>query len=625
VCSACGIPTHVLEPDQVAAPPAKFAALRNADCRPYLFGAALAMMADNIEHVITYWVLWQKFHSPALAGFEVISHWVPFLLFSVYFGSLADRYDCRRLIQAAQALFMLVSALWGVLFLTGSLRVYQACVLLVLHGTAGALWGPGEQLMLHDFVGREELPSAVRLNATFRSLGVLFGPVVGSVLLLGLGPTRGIFANILFYLPLTLFLFRTRFTGHVRDRGVTPPRIELLDSLRVLRDVRSNHVLVSMIVLGGLGSFFVGTSLQTAMPLFAHDLGAGSAGTAYGVLLFANGAGGVIGGVLLEVTGRIRPTVKAAVVSTAVYGVTTVFFALTSNYLVALVMLLLGGIANLASMSIGQTIVQLLAPPADRGRVIGLYGVSANGLRAGSGFTVGILGAAIGIHWSLGLSAVALCLGTLAAGIYALRGRAIALPAGLGQGARDRAQHEAGLTQGRQVVHPRHHGQLATGDPGRGLSVGLDKGRIVHVANQQRRRHRDLVQPVVDRRIRLLHVAGGDLGPGRRTQLLHDRGVRAAAGTDELKDAGQGVHVPGRERALVLGFQFVRFQILRALRAPRAPESPGYRGTAGPARTPGPAAPGPAPARSRHPGCIPRTQRGPGRSNRVPRSGRRAG
>jgi len=53
----------------------------------------------------------------------------------------------------------------------------------------------------------------------------------------------------------------------------------------------------------GLGSFFIGTSLQTSMPLFAHDLGAGSAGTAYGVLLFANGAGGVIGGILLEATG----------------------------------------------------------------------------------------------------------------------------------------------------------------------------------------------------------------------------------------------------------------------------------------------------------------------------------
>src|SRR5215831_12059771 len=209
------------------AAPRKFAALRNRDCRPYLFGAALAMMADNIEHVITYWVLWQKFHSPALAGFEVISHWVPFLLFSVYFGSLADRFDCRRVIQAAQVLFMLVSALWGVLFLTNSLRVWEACVLLVVHGLAGALWGPGEQLMLHDFVGSTDLPSAVRLNATFRSLGILCGPVVGSLLLHGLGPTAGIFVNVAFYLPLTLFLFRTKFTGHTRDRAVRRPRMGL--------------------------------------------------------------------------------------------------------------------------------------------------------------------------------------------------------------------------------------------------------------------------------------------------------------------------------------------------------------------------------------------------------------
>jgi MFS family permease len=348
---------------------------------------------------------------------------VPFLLFSVYFGSLADRYDCRRLIQAAQALFMLVSALWGVLFLAGSLHIWEACLLLVLHGCAGALWGPGEQLMLHDFVGTEELPSAVRLNATFRSLGVLFGPVVGSVLLLGLGPVRGIFVNIAIYLPLTLFLFRTKFTGHLRDHGPRPPRVGMLGSLRVLRDVRSDHTLVSMIVLGGLGSFFIGTSLQTAMPLFAHDLGAGRAGTAYGILLFANGAGGVLGGILLEATGSIKPNTKAAVVSTAIYGVTTLLFAFAGNYLIALALLFAGGVANLASMSIGQTIVQLRAAPADRGRVVGLYGVSANGLRAGSGFTVGILGAAIGIHASLGFSAAALCAGTLVAGIYALRDR----------------------------------------------------------------------------------------------------------------------------------------------------------------------------------------------------------
>jgi hypothetical protein len=238
MCAACGVTSHVPEPDvAIAAAPRRFAALRNRDCRPYLFGAALAMMADNIEHV-------------------------------------------------------------------------------------------------------------------------------GSVLLLGLGPTAGIFANIAFYLPLTLFLFRTKFTGHTRD-GVARLRVGILDSVRVLRKVGADHTLVSMIILGGLGSFFVGASIQASMPIFAQDLGAGSAGSAYGILLFANGAGGVIGGILLEATGRVRPSVAAAVIST------------------------------------------------------GVYGMSANGLRFGSGITVGLLGAVVGIHWSLGLSAAALCVGTVLAAVSA--------------------------------------------------------------------------------------------------------------------------------------------------------------------------------------------------------------
>jgi MFS family permease len=436
MCAACGVPDHVPLPtlesrvDAAAQDvPRRFAALHNRDCRPYLVGAALAMMADNIEHVITYWVLWQRFHSPALSGFQVISHWLPFLFLSVLFGGLADRHDCRRVIQLAQGLFMLVSLCWGILFLTGSLHVWQACVLLVVHGCAGALWGPGEQLMLHDFVGPRDLPSAVRLNATFRSLGILFGPVVGSALLLGLGPTAGILANIAFYLPLTLFLFRTRFTGHTRDAAVRRARVGLRDSVRVLREVAADQTLLSMIVLAGLASFFVGASLQSAMPIFAHDLGAGGAGTAYGVLLFANGAGGVLGGLVLEATGWIRPSVTAAVVSTLLFGGTTLVFAATTSYPLALAMLVVGGVANLAAMSVGQTVVQLRASPTERGRVLGVYGMASGGLRAGSGFTIGLLGAAIGIHWSTGLSAAALCLGTVAAGVHAARGRRAAGPA----------------------------------------------------------------------------------------------------------------------------------------------------------------------------------------------------
>jgi MFS family permease len=442
MCLACGVPTHVPDVDagplaamgtgNRAAQPARFAALRNPTCRVYLAGGMLSMMADNIEHVITYWVLWQKFHSSTLTGFEVISHWLPFLLLSPYFGALADRHDCRKLIQGAQALFMTVSACWGILFLTGELRVWNACVLLILHGTAGAIWGPAEQLMLEDFVGPAELPSAIRLNSTARSLGILLGPVVGSALLVGLGPTRGIFANMAIYLPLTILMARTKYTGHSRSGVVAKARVGALSSLKVLREVSRDRVLAAMIVLAGLGAFFIGTAMQTAMPAIAGSMGGISPTAAYSVLLFANGLGGVLGGFLLEGTGKIRLSVKAAIWSTAVYGVTSAAFAFSHQYVVASVLLVVGGLANLAALSITQTVVQLLAPREKRGQVVGVYGMAANGLRIGSGFTVGFLGAALGLRLALGLSSIAMCVCTAGVALFlALSARRRAEPAAL--------------------------------------------------------------------------------------------------------------------------------------------------------------------------------------------------
>jgi MFS family permease len=414
--------------DAAPAGSVKFAALRNASCRPYLGGAALAMMADNVEHVITYWVIWEKFHSPALTGFEVISHWLPFLLLSPYFGALADRYDCRKLIQASQALFMTVSLTWGILFFTNTLTVWNACILLVLHGMAGALWAPPEQLLLEDFVGVKDLPSAIRLNSTARSLGILAGPVVGSALLLGLGPVHGIWVNIAFYLPLTILMARTRFTGHTRNGIVARERVSALAAVTVFREVSRDRVLASMIILAGLGSFFVGSAMQVVMPEISATTTGLSAGTAYGVLLFANGLGGVLGGLILEGTGWVRLSVRAALISTLVYGITSVFFAVSHDYLIAAPLLVVGGVANLAALSITQTVVQLRAPSEKKGQVIGVYGVGANGMRIGSGFTVGLLGAAVGLRTALGLSSAALVVCTLLMAAYlaviARRGRA---------------------------------------------------------------------------------------------------------------------------------------------------------------------------------------------------------
>jgi hypothetical protein len=73
------------------------------------------------------------------------------------------------------------------------------------------------------------------------------------------------------------------------------------------------------------------------------------------------------------------------------------------------------GFLELSFGSMTQTLVQMNAPANIRGRVIGLFNMSALGLRAFSGITVGLLGSLVGVHWSLGLSAMVLL--TVTAGL----------------------------------------------------------------------------------------------------------------------------------------------------------------------------------------------------------------
>jgi len=367
------------------------------------------MMADNVEHVITYWLIFERFHSPALAGFAVISHWAPFLLFGITFGALADRFDCRRIIQAGQALFILASFSWALLFMTNTLEAWHAVVLLIVHGVAGALWSPAGQLYLYDVVGKEDLQSGVRLSATARQLGVLFGPAVGGGLLLVFGPAVGLLINCLLYLPLIFWLFRSSYTGHVHQGGpvASANAMTFADALRTLREVRHQPVILAMIVLGGATSLLVGNAYQAQMPQFAEDISGAQGALGYAVLLTASAAGAVVGGVALEYSSWLRrPSVFPAIAMGVVWGVFIVVFALTRSYLIAVLALFAAGLLNLGFTSLAQTLVQLEAPPDRRGRVVGLFSMAQNGLRVGSGVTIGILGAAVGIHASLAWSAV---------------------------------------------------------------------------------------------------------------------------------------------------------------------------------------------------------------------------
>ncbi len=384
-----------------------FAAMRSVPYRLQFIAYVLAMMADNVEHVISYWVVFQKFHSPTLGGFAVLSHWLPFLLFSVAVGGLADRFDPRRIIQCGMLLFIAASAGWGFFFLTDTIQMWHAMLLLVIHGCAGVLWQTPNQLLLYDLVGPADLPSAVRLNAMARYLGILVGPAAGGIIMLTLGPSHGIIFNTLFYLPMLLWLF----WAPVRDKSVAARRFAvrgLADIVLTIRAIGTQPVLSAMTWLAGLTSFMIGNAYHAQMPGYAGDLGHGDPGVSYSVLLAADAAGAVLAAIALESWGRLKGTPRTAITLAMLWSVALLGFALVPVYPVAIALLFFAGFFELSFNTMAQALVQLNAPHDIRGRVVGLYNMAGLGMRAFSGITVGVAGAAIGIHWSLGLSAAVL-------------------------------------------------------------------------------------------------------------------------------------------------------------------------------------------------------------------------
>jgi MFS family permease len=349
------------------------------------------MAADNVEHVIGYWVIWQLTHSPFWLGYAVVAHWLPFTLFSFYSGSLADRSDCRRLIQISQGLYVLASFGWGFLYLTGSLQIWHMAILLIFHGVAGLLFAPSSMLIIHEMVGEENLVSAISLNAALRPIATTIGPAVGGLLMATVGPGWGFIANMFIYVPLSLAILYLPYRGATAKRQSQKGWSFIVEGLQT---VKQSPTIVAMLGVVAATSFLLGNAFQVLIPAFADRLGVSSTG--YSILLAANGMGAIIGGILLGWIGttRLRPIIVTAAVLT--WSVLLGLFSLSNVYLVSLALLCLVGVTQIVFVSMSQSIVQAWAPPAVRGRVIGVYNFSAHGMRVLSGFVLGTLATLLG-------------------------------------------------------------------------------------------------------------------------------------------------------------------------------------------------------------------------------------
>ena len=368
----------------------RFEALAIPTFRWYWVTSWISSTGDGMENVIRNVLVVQLAGqaAPFWLGMMVFAHWIPFTLFSLYGGLLADRYDNRKVQIVAQLLLMAAAVGVAGATLANVVTVWWLFGFLLLHGFAGAIGNPAQQTLIHSMVGPSKLLSAVSLNSTARQFSQVIGPAIAGFIVVGFGPGWGFLINALTFIPLLvlLTLIRTRPLG---ARSTLPALAALRDGLGF---VRRRPLIGSLIGVEMLGVIFLGHTFNSLLVLFAYDvLHVDTIG--YSFLLVGSGVGAVAAAMYLAYA-RDRGHSGRFIVAAALVEMATIFlFAFSTSYALSFALMIVVGAAAVLTQSLTNTKIQLAAPDNLRGRVMGAYTFGTQGMRVLNGPLLG--GAAI--------------------------------------------------------------------------------------------------------------------------------------------------------------------------------------------------------------------------------------
>ncbi len=355
--------------------------------RLFFSGQVVSLTGTWMQNTALAWFVVELTHSPVAVGILAFCRFVPFSVFGLLAGVLADRFDNRRLVMVTQFCAMLVSVVLALLAFSGEAEVWHAYVLAALGGTALVFDAPGRHALTFQMVGRDELPNAVALNASLFNASRVIGPAVGGLLIATAGVGVCFAVNAVSFLAVltALALMRTDELVPV-DKSERPTTLlgGVKDGLRyVRRTPRVRAVLLMTVVLSTVGFNF-----HVLVPVLAADtLEVGA--RVFGLLSAAFGAGAVVGA--LTVAALARPSFKALVAGTAGFSICLLVLAAQTTVIACAALLFLTGICFTLWMSNTQSILQLTAPDHLRGRVLSVFLLAFGGLAPFGGLLAGWL------------------------------------------------------------------------------------------------------------------------------------------------------------------------------------------------------------------------------------------
>jgi len=364
--------------------------------------------------VAVSWDLYLQTRSAAVLGNVGFVQVAPFLMFALFAGHAADRYDRRRIMIFTQALviaatFLLVSRppsvtlIYSALFLTAAARAFQ---------------GPSRLAILPHVVAKDGLRNAITWNSSAQEIANVSGPAVAGLLLASVG-SKTVYIVQLVCATLTLACFQLLRVRRVEASPMVPSvdRKELLEGIRF---VRADKLILPAISLDLFGVLFGGAT--ALLPIYAVEiLHTGARGL--GWLRAAQSLGAVSMAILTSHVPKPRRAGQTLLWAVGGFGAATIVFGISRSFWLSFAMLLLTGAFDNVSVVLRQSLVQTRTPDYLKGRVLSVQNIfvsCSNQLGAvESGWTAAWFGPVISVAGG-GLATIAI-VAAFAAGSAALR------------------------------------------------------------------------------------------------------------------------------------------------------------------------------------------------------------
>jgi MFS family permease len=351
------------------------AALTYRDFRLLWMGALTSSIGTWMQKVAQAWLIvtLTADRSAFYLGLDSFLGELPILLLTIVGGVVADRHDRRRLMLLSQIVQMSVAFTLAILVVTDTIRIWHILALSCVTGCAQAFGGPAYQALVPTLVQKEHLPNAVALNSIQFNLARIIGPIIAGAALASFGMV------MCFGLNGISFLFVMAAILSLRNVHVPPASsVSLVAQMKDgLRHVAGSRDLQRITLLGFLAAF-LGIPLLTFLPVMAKDVFRQDVGL-YTKMMTTSGVGAVCGALFVAWLGKHRHMGRLMLGLLCAFGLAMTAFALSPSVEISTAILFFTGALLVMCFSLNNSLVQLMAPPELRGRVVSIYMVAFRG------------------------------------------------------------------------------------------------------------------------------------------------------------------------------------------------------------------------------------------------------